>query len=61
MSNKELRQIAEKLVAMKRFSLVIGCQTGKSQGALIQNLTPEETAELAQITLEMLKHEQLTK
>ena len=61
MSSKELRHIAEKLVAMRRFSLATGCQTGKSQGALIKNLTPDETAEVADITLEMMKNEQLTK
>lgn len=61
MSSKELRHIAEKLVAMRRFSLATGCQTGKSQGALIKDLTPEETAKLAEITLEMMNREQLTK
>jgi hypothetical protein len=61
MSKTELIRIAEKLVAMKRFSLATGCQTGKSQGALIKNLTPEETAQLAEITLEMMNNEQLTK
>lgn len=61
MSSKELTRIAEKLCAMKRFTLAMGCQTGKSQGALIKNLTPEETAELAEITLEMMNRDQLAK
>ncbi len=61
MSSKELRHIAEKLVAMRRFSLATGCQTGKSQGALIKNLTPEETAIVAELALEMMNNEQSAK
>jgi hypothetical protein len=54
MSNKELQRIAEKIYAMKKFSVAMGVQTGKSQGALIKNLTPEETATVAQLALEMM-------
>lgn len=60
MSTNDLKQIAEKLVAMKKFSEQMGVVTGKSQGALIKHLTPEETATLAQLVLEMMKHENLT-
>jgi hypothetical protein len=46
---------------MKKFSELMGCQTGKSQGALIKNLTPDQTATVAQLVLEMMKNEERTK
>jgi len=58
MTNDELRRLAEKLVAMKRFSDQMGVVTGKSQGALIKHLSPDETASLAQITMEMMKNDE---
>jgi len=57
MTNDELRRLAEKLVAMKKFSDQMGVVTGKSQGALIKHLSPDETATLAQITVEMMKND----
>jgi hypothetical protein len=61
MSANELSKIAEKLYSMKKFSELMGCQTGKSQGALIKNLTPEQTATVAQLVLEMMRNEHTTK
>jgi hypothetical protein len=54
MSREDLSRIAEKLYTMKKFSALMGCQTGKSQGALIKDLSPEETATVAQLVLEMM-------
>jgi hypothetical protein len=56
-NTNELRRRAEKLFALKRFSALTDCQTGKSQGALIRDLTPEETATVAQLVLEMMTNE----
>ena len=61
MSKNDLKVIAEKLVAMKKFSEKMGVVTGKSQGALIKHLTPDETATLAQLVLEMMNDEQITR
>jgi hypothetical protein len=54
MDTNELRRRAGKIVALKRFSALTSCQTAKSQGALIRDLTPEETATVAEIVLEMM-------
>jgi len=56
-TTSELKKLAQKIVALKRFSALTACQTGKSQGALIRNLTPEETATVAQLVLEMMTDE----
>jgi hypothetical protein len=50
----ELKRIAEQLIAMKKFTTLLGVQTGKSQGALLKGLTADETAQVAKIALEMM-------
>jgi hypothetical protein len=57
MTQPELKRIADKIVAMKRFSVLTQCQTGKSQGALLKGLNPEDTATVAQFVLEMMTDE----
>lgn len=53
MTAPDLRKVADKIVAMRRFSAITSCQTGRSQGALLKGLTAEETAAVAQLVLEM--------
>jgi hypothetical protein len=61
MTKNDLKIIADKIVAMKRFSTLTQCQTGRSQGALIKSLTAEETATVAQLVLEMMTDESHSK
>jgi hypothetical protein len=52
--NFDVRAVAEKITKLQQYTKISGTQTHKSQSALIKNLTPEQTAEVASLVLEML-------